>query len=92
MTIRIKRGFHKQWNWSDFTPQRQPGLRYSRRFISVLFTALMNSERKFHKGRIALCLDKGHTILFKQIGSVDSSASEPIEGMAVLFPFGTCYV
>ena len=52
----------------------------------------MNNERKFHKGHVALCLDKGRTVLFKQIGSVDSSASEPIEGIAVLFPFGTWYV
>ena len=36
-----------------------------------------------------MCLDKGHTRLFKQIGSLDSSASEPIEGMAFLFRFGT---
>ena len=73
----IKRGFHKQWNWSDFTPQQQPGLWYSRRVIAMLFTALMNNERKFHKalmnnerkfhkGHIAMYLDKAHTRLFKQ--------------------------
>ena len=31
------------------------------------FTSLMNNERKIHKGHIAMCFDKGHTILFKRI-------------------------
>ena len=69
MITLIKRGFHKQWNYSDFTPMIQPGLRYSR--------------------YIGVCLDKGHARLFKPIGSLDSSANEPIEGMVFLFRFGT---
>ena len=92
MTKLIKRFFRKQWNRSDFSPQRQPGLHYSRRFIAMFFTALMNNERKFHKGHIAMCLNKGHPRLFKQIGSLDSSASEPIEEMAFLFRFGICCI
>ena len=38
-----------------------------------------------------MCLDMGHSRLFKQIGSLDNSASEPTEGMAFLFWFGTCH-
>ena len=52
----------------------------------------MNNERKFHKEHIAMCLDKGYPRLFKQIGSLDSSASEPIEGMAFLFRFDICCI
>ena len=48
--------------------------------------------RKFHKGHIAMCLEKGYTRLFKQIGSLDSSASKPIEGMSFLFQFGICCI
>ena len=50
----------------------------------------MNNERKVHKGHIAMCLDKGHTRLLKQIGSSDSSPSEPIEWIA--FCFGSVLV
>ena len=63
MTKRIKKGFHKQWNWSDFTPERQPGLFYSRRFIAMLLYGANDNERKFYKGHIAMCVDKGHTQL-----------------------------
>ena len=40
---------------------------------------------------IAMCLDKEHTTLrlFESICSLDRSASEPIEGTAFLFRFGT---